>query len=157
MTSGFLNANRMPMRQHEQIAVFYKKLPTYNPQKVKGAKNHSKGKIKDVGVNNNYGKHSFVDNSETLGEMKNPASIVSFAKPHPSVSVHPTQKPVELMEWLIRTYTNEGDVVLDNCMGSGTTGIACVRTKRDFIGIELDEQYFNLSKYRIEMEMENNA
>ena len=107
MTSGFLNANRMPMRQHEQIAIFYKKLPTYNPQKVKGSKNHSKGKVKEIDVNNNYGNHSFVDNSELLGDMKNPTSIVTFSKPHPSVCVHPTQKSVELLEWLIKTYTNE--------------------------------------------------
>lgn len=149
MTSGFLNANRMPMRQHEQIAIFYKKLPTYNPQKVKGSKNHSKGKVKEIDVNNNYGNHSFVDNSELLGDMKNPTSIVTFSKPHPSVCVHPTQKSVELLEWLIKTYTNENDVVLDNCMGSGTCGIACVNTGRNFIGIELDEKYFKIAKERI--------
>lgn len=149
MTSGFLNANRMPMRQHEQIAIFYKKLPTYNPQKVKGSKNHSKGKVKEIDVNNNYGNHSFVDNSELLGDMKNPTSIVTFSKPHPSICVHPTQKSVELLEWLIKTYTNENDVVLDNCMGSGTCGIACVNTSRNFIGIELDEKYFKIAKERI--------
>lgn len=150
MTSGFLNANRMPMRQHEQIAIFYKKLPTYNPQKVKGSKNHSKGKVKEIDVNNNYGNHNFVDNSELLGDMKNPTSIVTFSKPHPSICVHSTQKSVELMEWLIKTYTNENDVVLDNCMGSGTCGVACVNTNRSFIGIELDEKYFNIAKERIE-------
>ena len=150
MTSGFLNANRMPMRQHEQIAIFYKKLPTYNPQKVKGSKNHSKGKVKEIDVNNNYGNHNFVDNSELLGDMKNPTSIVTFSKPHPSICVHPTQKSVELMEWLIKTYTNENDLVLDNCMGSGTCGIACVNTSRNFIGIELDEKYFEIAKERVE-------
>ena len=150
MTSGFLNANRMPMRQHEQIAIFYKKLPTYNPQKVKGSKNHSKGKVKEIDVNNNYGNHSFVDNSELLGDMKNPTSIVTFSKPHPSICVHPTQKSVELLEWLIKTYTNENDLVLDNCMGSGTCGIACVNTSRNFIGIELDEKYFKIAKERVE-------
>lgn len=149
LTSGFLNAKRMPLRQHEQIAVFYKKLPTYNPQKVKGSKNHSKGKVKEIDVNNNYGNHSFVDNRELLGDMKNPTSIVTFSKPHPSICVHPTQKSVELMEWLIKTYTNENDLVLDNCMGSGTCGVACVNTNRNFIGIELDEKYFGIAKSRI--------
>lgn len=149
MTSGFLNANRMPMRQHEQIAIFYKKLPTYNPQKVKGSKNHSKGKVKEIDVNNNYGNHSFVDNSELLGDMKNPISIVTFSKPHPSTCVHPTQKPVELLEYLIKTYTNENETVLDNCMGSGSTGVACVNTNRNFIGIELDDSYFKIAKERI--------
>lgn len=138
------------MRQHEQIAIFYKKLPTYNPQKVKGSKNHSKGKVKEIDVNNNYGNHNFVDNSELLGDMKNPTSIVTFSKPHPSICVHPTQKSVELMEWLIKTYTNENDVVLDNCMGSGTCGVACVNTNRNFIGIELDEKYFEIAKERVE-------
>ena len=83
--------------------------------------------------------------------MKHPVSIVKFSKPHPSVSVHPTQKPVELCEWLIKTYTNEGELVLDNCMGSGSTGVACKNTNRDFIGIELDENYFNIAKERIEL------
>lgn len=150
MTSGFLNANRMPMRQHEQIAIFYKKLPIYNPQKVKGSKNHSKGKVKEIDVNNNYGNHNFVDNSELLGDMKNPTSIVTFSKPHPSICVHLTQKSVELLEYLIKTYTNENDLVLDNCMGSGTCGIACVNTSRNFIGIELDEKYFKIAKERVD-------
>ena len=149
LPSGFLNANRMPLRSHEEICIFYKKQPIYNPQKIKGKPNHSKGKPKDC-ENNNYGDFEFVDNSKELGDMKHPVSIVRFSKPHPSVSVHPTQKPVEICEWLIRTYTNEGMLVLDNCMGSGSTGVACVNTGRNFIGIELDENYFNVAKNRIE-------
>lgn len=81
--------------------------------------------------------------------MKHPTSLLTFSKPHPSVMKHPTQKPVELCEWLIKTYTNEGEVVLDNCMGSGSTGVACLNTNRNFIGIELDEGYFNIAKERI--------
>jgi len=149
LTSGFLNANRMPLRVHEDILVFYKKLPTYNPQKVKGKPNHSKGKM-TTEENNNYGKYGKIDNKDMLGDMKHPKSIISFQKPHPSKALHPTEKPVELMGWLIKTYTNEGDIVLDNCIGSGTTGVACKNLNRDFIGIELDKEYFKIAKQRIE-------
>lgn len=154
LSSGFLNANRMPLRVHEQIAIFYKKLPTYNPQKVIGNKNHSKGTPKEA-TNLNYGKHSFVDNTELLGNLKNPISILSFQKPHPSVAVHRTEKPVELLEYLIKTYTNENETVLDNCMGSGSTGVACVNTGRNFIGIELDKDCFEIASNRIK-EAKNN-
>lgn len=146
LTTGFLNANRQPLRRHENICVFYQKQPVYNPQKVKGRKNHSK---KTTGADKCYGKYICVDNSEILGDMKHPTSIVSFQKPHPSIAVHPTQKPVELCEWLIRTYTNPGDLVLDNCMGSGSTGVACINTGRRFIGMEFDEHYFEIAKERI--------
>ena len=151
LTSGFLNANRMPLRKHEDIMVFYKKLPTYNPQKVKGVPNHIKGKVvgkmnDDVLQNNNYGNFKCV---ETIGDMKHPTSILTFSKPHPSIAVHPTQKPVELLEWLIKTYTNEGDVVLDNCMGSGSTGVAALNCGRRFIGIELDKGYFEIAEQRM--------
>lgn len=152
LPSGFLNANRMPLREHEDIMVFYKKLPTYNPQKIKGKPCHSKGKV--VGEmndkqlqNNNYGDFKCV---ETKGDMKFPTSILEFPKPHPSTAVHPTQKPVKLLEWLIKTYTNTGELVLDNCMGSGSTGVACMNTNRKFIGVELDENYFNIAKQRLQ-------
>ena len=146
LTSGFLNAKKMPLRQHEQIAVFYKKAPTYNPQMKSGAKNHSKGKPKS-NRNNNYGEYGFVESKQD--GLKYPTSIVEFQKPHPSVAMHRTEKPVELLEYLIRTYTNKGDLVLDNCMGSGSTGVACVNTNRNFIGIELDENYFAIAEARI--------
>lgn len=148
LKSGFLNANVMPLRVHEQIAVFYKSKPTYNPQKVKGQPTHSKGTAvftKDV-TNNNYGDYTPVEN---INDMKYPSSILSYQKPHPSVSVHPTQKPVELLEYLIKTFTNEDDIVLDNTMGSGSTGVACMNTNRNFIGIEKDEKYFDIAKSRI--------
>ena len=156
LPSGFLNANRMPLRTTEEIVVFYNKQPIYNPQKTKGTPNHSKGKAvnktsDDEGrVNNNYGKYTIVDNNKELGDMKHPTSLITFSKPHPSVSLHPTEKPVHLCEWLIKSYTNENMTVLDNCMGSGSTGVACVNTNRNFIGIELDENYFNIAKERIE-------
>lgn len=155
LTTGFLNANRMPLRRTEEIAVFYRRQPTYNPQKVKGQMNHSKGNnvgLRDDKIaksNHNYNKFTEIDNREVLGDMKHPTSLLTFSKPHPSVTIHPTQKPVELCEWLIKTYTNEGDTVLDNCMGSGTTGIACINTGRNFIGIELDDYYFGVAEERI--------
>ena len=153
LPSGFLNAKKQPMRNHEDICVFYKKQPIYNPQMWEGNECHSRGnKIlgisqKDFSRNTNYGDFKAV---ETKGNLKYPKSILTFQKPHPSKTLHPTQKSIECCEWLIKTYTNEGDLVLDNCMGSGSTGVACINTNRKFIGIELDEKYFNIAKDRIE-------
>lgn len=152
LTSGFLNAKRMPLRQHEQIAIFYKKLPTYNPQFSKGKPLHSKGtfyKNKEI-KNQNYGKFDVADDSRAGNTDKYPTSIVRFQKPHPSVALHRTEKSIELLEYLIKTYTNEGEIILDNCMGSGTTGVAAINTNRKFIGIELDKKYFDIANERIE-------
>lgn len=151
LVSGFLNAKRMPLRQHEQIAVFYKKLPTYNPQFTQGQPLHTKGsKYKDKPVNNqNYGVFNATDDSRAGSTEKYPTSIVSFQKPHPSVAKHRTEKPVILLEYLIKTYTNKNETVLDNCMGCGSTGIACVNTNRNFIGMELDEDYFWVAQRNI--------
>ena len=154
LPSGFLNANRCPLVSHEDILVFYKKLPTYNPQKFKGNKNHSKGTTTKM-TNNNYGKFEKVDNSEELGDMKYPRSILTFQKLHPSKMVHPTQKSVELLEYLIKTYTNENELVLDFTMGSGSTLVACKNTNRNGIGIELDEKYYEIAVERIK-EIEKN-
>lgn len=151
--SGHLNAKRMPMRSHEDILVFYKEPPVYNPQKFKGKKNHSIGKNPSK-VLNNYGEHGRVDNKDELGDLKYPVSILTFPKPHASTLLHPTQKPVELCEYLIKTYTNETAVVLDNCMGSGTTAEACVRTNRLYIGWEWNKEdptkYYNLAITRLQ-------
>ena len=146
--SGFLNAKRMPLRSHEDICVFYKKSPTYNPQMWEGKPSHSIGKVNGENTcknNNNYGNFARV---EREGNLKYSRSVLKFNRPHPPI--HPTQKNVELCEWLVKTYTNENEVVLDNCMGSGTTGVACINANRKFIGIELDENYFNIAKNRIE-------
>lgn len=152
LPSGFLNCNRMPLRSHEQIAVFYKKLPVYNPQLVQGAVLHSRGKQGEteslVTANKNYGDYNFVPSRQD--GMKFPTSILRHQKPHPSIAKHRTEKSIPLLEWLIRTYTNEGELVLDNCMGSGTTGVACKNLNRNFIGIELDKKYFDVAKERIE-------
>jgi len=148
LTSGFLNANRQPLRSHEEIVVFYNKQPTYNPQKFKGQPNHSKG-TSQKNTNNNYSKYTIVDNREELGDMKHPRSIWSFQKPHPSKMVHPTEKPLECIEYIIKTYTNEGDLVLDNTMGSGTTCIGAKKLNRQYIGIEKEEKYFEISVKRM--------
>lgn len=147
--SGFLNAKRQPLREHEDICVFYKKQPTYNPQMTKclpNQRNHSRGKMEKEQTNRCYGK--FGKASDIITDLKYPRSILNFKRPHPQI--HPTQKPVALLEYLIKTYTNEGDTVLDNCMGSGSCGVAAVNTGRKFIGIELDENYFNIAKQRID-------
>lgn len=148
LISGFLNANKQPLRSHEEIVIFYNKQPTYNPQKVKGNPNHSKG-TSQKNTNNNYGKFNIVDNREELGDMKHPKSIWTFQKPHPSKMIHPTEKPLDCIENLIKTYTNEGDLVLDNCMGSGTTCLGAKNLNRRFIGIEKEEKYFDLAVSRI--------
>lgn len=154
MLTGHLNAKRMPMRQHEDICVFYKKLPTYNPQMTLGKPNHGKGNPKKL-TNNNYGSFKHVENKE-LGEKKYPTSIIKVPKVHASKTVHPTQKPVELIEYLIKTYTNETDLVLDSCMGSGTTALAAINTNRAYIGFEKEVEYFELAIKRI-IECKNNA
>lgn len=143
--TGFLNAKKMPLKLHENILVFYKNTPTYNPQMRKGFKPYSQ---KSGRGSSNYGEQIRVitENDGT----RYPVDIVEFKRD--KNKLHPTQKPVALLEYLIKTYTNEGNLVLDNCMGSGSTGVACINTNRNFIGIELDENYFNIAKERIEME-----
>lgn len=152
LVSGFLNAKRMPLRQHEQIAIFYKKLPLYNPQFTQGKPLHSIGinYMNKEMKNQNYGNFQRTDDSRKGSTEKYPTSIVRFPKPHSSIAKHPTQKPIALLEYLIKTYTNEGETVLDNCMGSGSTGVACKNTNRKFIGIELNDEYFEIAKNRIE-------
>lgn len=145
--SGFLNAKRQPLRNHEDIMVFFKKQGIYNPQMTIGNKNHIKGGGNHKHTQSCYG--NFKDLPTILTNEKYPISIINIDKEHPQ-NLHPTQKPVALLEYLIRTYTNENMVVLDNCMGSGSTGVACINTKRKFIGIELDQNYFNIAKKRIE-------
>lgn len=150
--TGFLDANRKPMRIHEDIVVFYGSQPTYNPQFSIGQKCHSRGKAGNSDgkcKNRNYGK--FKATETVMTNKKYPTSILSFEKEHIDFS-HQTQKPVNLLRYLIRTYSNEGDTVLDNCMGSGTTAIACIREKRHFIGFELCEDYYKKAVERIKNE-----
>lgn len=147
--SGHLNANRMPLKAHENILVFYKKLPVYNKQMTKGKPNHVKdGSIRQTkATNNNYG--SFENVAQKATDLKNPVSVLDFSQQDPNKIIHPTQKPVALFEYLIKTYTNEGDVVLDNCAGSGTTGEACINTKRKYILMEKEEKYFGIINDRL--------
>jgi site-specific DNA-methyltransferase (adenine-specific) len=150
LISGFLNANRMPLRVHENIAIFYKKLPTYNPQYTEGKPLHSKGKtyIDKEHKNENYGKFEMTDDSRAGSTQKHPKSIISFPKPHPSIAQHRTEKSIEMLEWLVKTYTNKGDMVLDNTMGSGTTNLASLKLNRKSIGIEKEKQYYNVAVRR---------
>lgn len=148
-TTGFLNANRMPLRNHEDICVFYKSLPTYNPQMWKGRPNHTRTVNRSVDNNRCYGTHKITP--ILITENKYPVSVVNFEPEHKDF-FHPTQKPVALLEWLVRTYTNEGDLVLDNCIGSGTTAIACIKEKRHFIGYEIKKEYFDIAQQRIKAE-----
>ena len=140
--TGHLNAKKMPLKEHENILIFYKNLPRYNAQGLikKVIPTISRGR--DNG--SNYGESS----KDAIQEYENyPKSVLEFASE--SKTVHPTQKPVALFEYLIKTYTNEGETVLDNCMGSGSTGIACLRTNRNFIGIDKDDKYFDIAYNRI--------
>lgn len=141
--TGHLNANQMPLKSHENILVFYKELPIYNPQFTygkpyrqmngrKNSKNYGKQRTEVETVNNGY---------------RYPKSVLFFESE--KNNFHPTQKPVALFEYFIKTYTNEGDTVLDNCIGSGTTAIACLNTKRNFIGFESNQEYFEKAMERI--------
>lgn len=150
--SNFGTVRYQPMKEHESVLVFGVKKPHYNPIKqprseagmrmvAAGVKSKaSRGDDVYGGLNQGY------DNSSCDPTMRYPSSVQKFNRER---GLHPTQKPVALMEYLVRTYTNEGDVVLDNCMGSGTTGVACANTGRRFIGVEMDENYFNIAKQRI--------
>lgn len=147
MATGGMNAKKMPLKAHENILIFYKRLPTYNPQFEKGKpykvtryKASIKGVYEDNGLNE-------VFESVNTGK-RYPRSVIKFSNPNNN-SFHPTQKPVDLMEYLVKTYTNENDLVLDFTMGSGSTGVACAKTNRGFIGIELDRDYYDIAVSRI--------
>ena len=143
--TGFLNAKKMPLKSHENILVFYKKPPVYNPQMRTGFKPY---KTKQKSTGSNYDKSKSV---VTISDGERyPLDVIRFKRDSNSKKVHPTQKPVALLEYLIKTYTNEEDTVLDNCMGSGSTGVACANTNRNFIGMELNGEYYNVAKDRIE-------
>jgi DNA modification methylase len=146
--TGYGNVSFMPLKRHEEIAVFVRVgRPTFNRQMTEGAPYKAKRSGAIPVVYEGGGLHP--RDSENEG-VRNPISILPIkADVKTEMGIHPTQKPVALMEYLIRTYTNEGDTVLDNCMGSGTTGVACNNTGRNFIGIERDPQYFEIAKSRI--------
>ena len=145
--SGFLNAKKQPLRNYEDIAVFYKKQCIYNPIMT-----YRKPSVKATGKgSSNY--NSF-DYRPHTSDAYYPTTMLEFPLPR-FKGGHPTQKPVSLLEYLIHTYTNKGDLVLDNCMGSGSTGVACVNTGRSFIGIELNEEYYKMAEDRINEAINN--
>lgn len=154
--TGFLNAYKMPLRYHEDISVFYREAPTYNPQ-MEGLNGRERNHVQGNGVHKNtnkcYGEiNRFRSYKPAEPDKKFPRSIISISKEHDNQQWHPTQKPVDLIRYLIRTYSNEGDIILDNCGGSGTTAIAAIREKRHFIGFETSKEYYDKACKRIEQE-----
>lgn len=148
--SNFANARIMPMKCHEEILVFYRRKPTYNPQFWYSTPYRTKAARRAREIEGMSGSSAAKICTATVSEdgRRYPLSILRFSQD--SKRVHPTQKPVLLLEYLIKTYTNPGEVVLDNCMGSGSTGVACVNTGRDFIGMEKEPRYFKIAQQRIE-------
>ena len=147
--TGFLNANRMPMRNHEHILVFYRKLPTYNPVMSIG-KMRMKGSNKG-NATTNYGNY---EGKTKVDDQYYPQSVIDFSNgDRTSENDHPTQKPIDLIRYLVRTYSNENDLVFDGYMGSGTTAHACILEKRNFIGSELKTEYYDIATKRIEQEL----
>lgn len=146
--TGFLNANRMPLRSHEDICVFYKKLPTYNPQKICGHKRKvSKAEHRINGKETlNYGSYGIWTYNST---ERYPKSIWTYAKDIQKSALHPTQKPVALIEELIKTYSNPGDTILDSCAGSCTTAVAAIKTNRNYICIEKDSEFYQIGLKRV--------
>lgn len=146
--TGFLNAKKMPLKAHESVFVFYQNGPTYNPQFTDGEPYKKRSGPKPSKC---YGAFKAEYGCE-YRNLRYPRSVLKFRNSGigKDRGLHPTQKPVPLLEYLIRTYTNEGETVLDNCMGSGSTGVACVNTGRKFIGMELDHGYFETAQRRIE-------
>lgn len=144
--TGFLNAKKMPLKQHENLLVFYKSLPTYNPQMWQG---NPYRKTLSRTASTNYGKST---PNETISEegLRYPTSILEFGMDTPKI--HPTQKPVALLEYLIRTYTHTGETVLDSCMGVGSTPLAALRSERQYIGIELSKEYYDVAVERVDTE-----
>ena len=143
--SDFLNSKRKPMKTNEDIAIFYKKQPTYNPQYWYSTPYTRWNTQTAVDKQSNYGTHK--ENFVESDGKRLPTTVLKFNRVERPL--HPTQKPTDLLEWLIKTYTNENDLVLDNCMGVGSTGVACKNINRKFIGIELENKYYEIAKKHI--------
>tara|TARA_R110001606_G_scaffold108495_1_gene233597 strand:- start:93 stop:839 length:747 start_codon:yes stop_codon:yes gene_type:complete len=147
--NGWFNAKKQPLRSHEMIYVFYNKVGTYNPQKVKGKPwKHKGGKYKD-GKTDNYNKTKR-KTYDTVNTDRYPKSVLEFNIPTIKKKYHKTQKPTDILEWIIKTYSNDNDIVLDFTMGSGSTIEACINTNRRYIGIEKDNDIFYIAKNRID-------
>lgn len=153
--TGHLNANKMPMKAHENILVFYKRLPVYYPQKTAGHKPmHYYTKLQSDGTNYGMTKAGISGGGAT---ERYPRSVLYFPTDKQKEGLHPTQKPVALFEYLIETYSKKGDIILDSCIGSGTTAIACMKTSRNYIGFENDATHYDCTMRRIEHFMAPNA
>lgn len=153
LKTGHLNSKIMPMGQHEIISVFGRKKINYYPIMKEGIAQHSEGSKRGDNNSDDYGKQNRNYEDKKGNTLKYPSTLsLDFQKVHPSKCKHPTEKPIELMEYLIKTYTKENETVLDFTMGSGTTGVAAKNTNRSFIGIEQDQNYFNIAKERINKE-----
>jgi site-specific DNA-methyltransferase (adenine-specific) len=148
-SSGFLNAKKMPLRNHDNILVFYRKPPVYNPQFSKGRANHARGHGNAASRNQNYGEYASVA-TDTNVTMKYPKTVLEFAVVPNSKRLHSTEKPVDLCQYLIETYTNEGAIILDNCAGSAATLEAAYRCGRQAVGIEKDESIYQRARDRID-------
>ena len=147
--TGHLNAKKQPMRSHESVLVFYTKQCTYNPQKAAGHKPMNSGVRRKSHINKCYGEINKVDLPFGGNTDRYPRTVQRFSSDKQKLYVHPTQKPVALFEYLIKTYTNEGDLVLDNCAGSGTTGVACKNLNRNYILIEKEQEYVDIINKRL--------
>jgi len=145
----FLDANKRPLLDFENIEVFYTRQPAYNPQKFKGAKVHARGRSVGKKSTSEIYRGAYTTMPTDQSGDKFPRLVLDFDKVPPSKILHPTQKPVDLCEYLIRTYTHPSDVVLDNTMGVGSIGVACKQTGRKFIGIEKDGYCFDIAEKRI--------
>ena len=159
---GFANANRQPLRDHESIVLFYTKQPVYKPIKQlskseQAIKQARKGTIVRRGAHVDRHGFGITPIQTPFQEFVHPTTVQEFDCVPRQHLTHPTQKPVALIEYLIKTYTNEGDIVLDNTMGSGTTGVACINTNRRFIGIEMDETYFQIAVDRCTKALQDKA
>jgi len=150
LATNFFLVKKQPAKKHENILVFYKKQPTYNPQMEIGKPYKDKPRKRTVGIHGNAETIKKAINNEGT---RYPSSVQLFSNGN-NGNVHPTQKPVALFEYLIKTYTNEGETVLDNCMGSGTTAIACINTNRNYIGFEIDPDYYEAAQERIRIHMQ---
>ena len=144
-STGFLNAKRMPLKCHENVLVFYEKLPTYNPQMMQG-KPHSRGGTDRQ--SKNYG--SYADTKRIISNTYFPRDVLKVNWQDSTRGLHPTQKPVSLCEYFIKTYSNKGDIILDPFIGSGTAAVAAINTERKYIGFEQDDKYFEVAKNRLE-------
>ena len=155
LATGHLNAKKMPLKLHENILVFYKKLPTYNPQWWFSTP-YDKGDTPFLDKSTNYGKQKERIRPKSMDGKRYPVSLLDISNANRKGKWHPTQKPVEVYEYLIQTYTNPGELVLDNCSGAGTLAIAALNTKRDFICMEMNDEYYEASQRRLAEYVEQN-